>query len=218
VNRYEKIVAWGAVGLVSLLVISILVSSLYFFLGPDENEYDELIWPTAKKYNLDPFLIKAIIKRESRFKYYIRGGKGEVGLMQLMPGVIKDWERIHKRQVDEIEVFLPSLNIEIGTWYFHNAYVKWSKSKYQLSYALAEYNAGGGNLRRWIKKYGEIAPDHVIQFPSTVDYVEAIIGYYNDFREDSGLARYSDNMVKSNVHGSTHKKLGTGSTKQVKEK
>jgi soluble lytic murein transglycosylase len=206
VNKHKKIVVWVSVALGMFLVISILLSSLHFFLGPDENEYDEVIWSTAQKYHLDPLLIKAIIKRESRFKYYIRGGKGEIGLMQLMPGVIQDWERIHHKKVDEVEIFLPSLNIEIGTWYFHNAYVKWANSKYQLSYALAEYNAGGGNLRKWIKKYGTVAPESVIQFPSTVDYVKTIIGYYNDYREASGLQKYLETDLNQARVDLKHKK------------
>lgn len=189
-NRREKITIWSVLAVGVALAVLIFASNFHLFWGSDENEFDDVIWATAHKYQIDPLLIKAIIKKESSFKYYVRGGKGEIGLMQLMPGAIKDWERVHKKNVASFEVFLPALNIEIGTWYFSQAYKKWSKSTYQISYALAEYNAGGGNLQKWIKEHGEVEPKYVIRFPSTLNYSQKIIGFYNYYLEAAGLVKY----------------------------
>jgi len=186
---------WTVLFLGIFLIITILASNFYLLGGSDENKFDEIIWATARKYQIDPLLIKAIIKKESNFKYYVRGGKGEIGLMQLMPGAINDWERVHKKSVVSFEAFLPDLNIEIGTWYFSQAYKKWSKSPYRVSYALAEYNAGGGNLQKWIKKHGAIEPRSVIRFPSTLDYSQKIINYYNDYRKAAGLVKYEEKKI-----------------------
>lgn len=194
-TKREKVTIWVVLGVIISLGLLILASSSHLLWGSNENEFDEIISVTAQKYQVEPLLIKAIIKRESNFKYYVRGGKGEIGLMQLMPGAIQDWERIHKKSVADFEVFLPALNIEIGTWYFSQAYKKWSKSPYSISYALAEYNAGGGNLRKWIKEYGHIHPEKVIRFPSTLAYSKKIIGFYNTYREKAGLAKYVENKV-----------------------
>ena len=205
-NKREKSTVWIVIGLIISLGLLILASNFHLFWGNDENEFDAIIWETSKKYQVDPLLIKSIIKRESSFKYYVRGGKGEIGLMQLMPGAIQDWERAKKKNVADFEVFLPALNIEIGTWYFSQSYKKWSKSPYRISYALAEYNAGGGNLRKWLKKYGHIEPARLVRFPSTLAYLRKIIGFYNHYRLETGLAKYVENIPVKKSATPTSKK------------
>ena len=48
--------------------------------------YDRFILKAGTRNRIDPALIKAVVWRESRFNHIAKGGKGEIGLMQIMPG------------------------------------------------------------------------------------------------------------------------------------
>lgn len=174
-----------AVVLLILLFSGTVILNFVYFRYGNEDSFDTIIYNIAQKHNVDPLLIKAIIKRESRFKYRSIGSKGEIGLMQLMPGAIKDWERVHKQHsLQPNEIFKPAQNIEIGTWYFAQAQRHWGHSKNKNAFALAQYNAGRGNMLKWIKKHGELTDyESLVQFPSTRKYIDVILGYYQDYRE-----------------------------------
>ncbi|VAX21072.1 Phage internal (core) protein, partial [hydrothermal vent metagenome] len=73
------------------------------------SRYDHLIRDAARKYNLDPMLIKAVIKAESDFNRFSVSSKGAKGLMQLMPGTAKQMRVTH--------VFDPMQNINGGSKY-----------------------------------------------------------------------------------------------------
>ncbi len=179
-----------ALALLVLLLIGTAVLNFIYFRYGNEDRFDEIIYQAAQKHRVDPLLIKAIIKRESRFRYRCVGSKGEIGLMQLMPGAIRDWEHANDERYHlKDEVFNPALNIEIGTWYFARAFSQWRKSGNPKAYALAQYNAGRGNLLKWVKKHGS-APDYkkIVQFPSTRKYISVILKYYQQY-----LAKKGDN-------------------------
>ena len=53
--------------------------------------YDSLIEQAARRYQVSPSLIKAVIWRESRFQPDMRGNAGERGLMQITESAAKDW-------------------------------------------------------------------------------------------------------------------------------
>lgn len=116
----------------------------------------------AEKYDVDPNLIKAIIKKESSFNPNAVGTRGEQGLMQLMPGTAKDMEVTDRTN--------PKQNIEGGT-----KYIKQQLDKHNsLEEALAAYNAGPGN----VKKYGGVPP-----FPKTQQYIKDVLKYYKEYSE-----------------------------------
>ena len=47
--------------------------------------FEQEIRQSAAKHNIDPFLIAAIIRVETNYKYHLESSKGALGLMQLMP-------------------------------------------------------------------------------------------------------------------------------------
>ena len=60
----------------------------------DDTKFAREIRLAAKRYGLEPALVRAVVFQESRFDPFIRGGKGEVGLMQVLPeGAVADWAR-----------------------------------------------------------------------------------------------------------------------------
>ncbi|ECL8004857.1 lytic transglycosylase domain-containing protein [Listeria innocua] len=115
----------------------------------NEGKYSDLIKTAANKYGVPEALIKRVIQVESNFNPNVVSSAGATGLMQLMYG---------SNRTD------PATNIDAGTKQLAG-YIK--KYDGDLKLALAAYNAGPGNVR----KYGGVPP-----FKETQNYLTKIIG------------------------------------------
>src|SRR5687768_18537094 len=73
------------------LVILILFFAAYFLNQYWIHRYDGLIARQANIYRLDPDLVWSIIYEETYFSPWKTGKAGEIGLMQVTPGVERDW-------------------------------------------------------------------------------------------------------------------------------
>jgi soluble lytic murein transglycosylase len=167
------------------LLIAFAVLAFYYSFRIDDSRYDDIIEKTARKYNVDSRLIKAVICRESKFDEKARGSSGEIGLMQIMPkGAAVDWARYYKRdKLSEGILFIPKWNIEIGTWYLAQALKRWKNYKYATELALCQYNAGGKRANAWKpKNYNEPIIDR-IKIKSTRAYVKLIMNKYQEYCE-----------------------------------
>lgn len=93
----------------------------YYGQDLSDNPYDPLIVSTARKYGLDPQMVRAVMKTESDFNSKTVSHAGARGLMQVMPVV---WKDIKKRYGFDWEyssgVFEPAKNIEVAC-----AYLAW---------------------------------------------------------------------------------------------
>lgn len=127
-----------------------------------DSAYDNLIKRTAKKHNLPPALLKAVIKVESDFDSEAVSPKGALGLMQLLPSTAKELE--------VKEPFSPSENIEGGAKY--------------LKYLLSRFQ---GNISQGLAAY-LLGPEAVINrnnFPSAVeDYIQQVLYYQALYQSD----------------------------------
>ena len=176
------------------LILTIIVLGFIFiavfgikslFFSSKNSQYDNIITIIARQYSIDPLLVKAVIWRESDFNPNAVGTKGEIGLMQLMmKSSVKDWATHKKRREPERGVvFNPWLNIEIGTWYLAWCRQQWRGYGNKEALALATYNAGYSNVKKWIpEKYqGNII--ELIKFPSTKNYVLSIMKKYQLYKK-----------------------------------
>ncbi len=111
--------------------------------------YREEIEELGVIYDLEPELIAALIHVESKFNPAAESSRGARGLMQIMPptGV---WAAQGLGWLDfqAEQLFDPLLNLEIGCWYLAGLREEFSS----LTIALAAYNAGRGNVRRWLEE------------------------------------------------------------------
>lgn len=147
--------------------------------------YDAVIAKVAGNHNLDPKLVRAVIWRESRFKYNCRGKQGEIGLMQVTENAAREWaEASGIPNLRKNDLFNPETNIQAGTWYLKRSISYWSNKSNPLPYALAEYNAGRSNAVRWAVSDNNDANKfwHGITYPSTKRYVRDILTCYRRYR------------------------------------
>lgn len=117
---------------------------------PAQVDITPIINKYAAKYQLDPWLIRAVIEVESAFQPYAVSPAGAGGLMQLMPGTAAG--------LGCRDRFDPEANIAAGAKYLRQMLDKFGHH----DLAIAAYNAGPGNVQR----YGGIPP-----FQETQRYV-----------------------------------------------
>ena len=124
--------------------------------------FDELISTASGRYNVDPDLIRAVIKTESDFNSNARSHKGAMGLMQLMP----DTARMHNVS----DAYNPNENVDGGVRHLRMLLERY-QGNFELS--LAAYNAGAGA----VEKHGGIPP-----YNETREYVRKVLRFYDAFR------------------------------------
>ncbi len=152
-----------------------------------ERRYDSQIIAAAHRYGLEPGLVKAAVWRESRFNASARGRVGELGLMQVGDVAAHEWasaEGIHPFSHEQC--LDPLTNVLAGAWYLRNALNKYTTVDNPLPYALAEYNAGRGNVLKWKTGAGATNSEIFITqigFPSTSNYVRDILSRKDYFQK-----------------------------------
>ena len=109
-------------------------------------KYKETIEAHSSAYSVAPKVVAAVINVESGFDSSAVSNKGAVGLMQLLPSTAVWLGHKLGKTVQSDELFEPSINIQLGTYYI--AYlVSYFKN---IDLALCAYNAGMGNVKRWL--------------------------------------------------------------------
>lgn len=148
-----------------------------------EHRYDGLIRAASARHGLDPRLVKAVVRRESNFRPGARGSKGELGLMQVMPAVGRDYAAWRKwKKMTAGALLDPEMNTEVGCWYLAKAMRRYREYRDPVPFALAHYNAGARNVDRWLA--ATRTPGNARQFlraityPSTRRYVRQITRRY----------------------------------------
>jgi soluble lytic murein transglycosylase len=153
-----------------------------------ERRYDAQVALAAKKYGLDPALIKAIIWQESRFNRYVRGRAGEIGLMQVREDAAFEWADAEKVSSFRHEhAFDPQTNILCGSFYFAKVLQRYQKTDNPVAYALADYNAGRTHVLRWTKgaaQTNSAAFFARMDFPSTRHYAQRIMDRRAYYKRD----------------------------------
>lgn len=173
-----------------LLAIIIIIVLLFVFLrSPQVGRllypylYREVIERYAAAYGVDPLLVVAVIRVESKFEPNAVSRVGALGLMQLMPATAY-WiaPQLGITDLTEEMILTPEINIRLGTWYLANLATEFNDNR---ELVLAAYNAGRGQVSSWLAEgiwsgsYEDVAD---IPFPETRNYVSKVRAAYNRYQ------------------------------------
>lgn len=119
---------------------------------------------------IEASLILSVIRQESHFRKDAFSSAGAQGMMQLTTSTARAVARrsrmpFSKRRLSTDAVY----NVTLGTTYLRDLVKKYDGS-YIL--ALAAYNAGPGNVKKWLKRYGD--PRKASNIDEVIDWIESI--------------------------------------------
>ena len=185
--------------IINLILFILIVSFSILFLVYNvfyPMQYKEEILKYSKEYEIDPYLVYAIINVESRFNPDVESGAKARGLMQIRE-ITANWakEHIELEELNEEDYFKPDTNIKIGCWYLSKLSDMYSGDIKKIA---ASYNAGTGNLDKWVKE-GKDIENYDIPFPETKEYVRKVeenlevykVLYGDDYTKDDLISAIS---------------------------
>ncbi|MBM2812302.1 MAG: lytic transglycosylase, partial [Chloroflexi bacterium] len=142
-----------------------------------------LVQASAQQYGIDPHLLLALLRQESWFSDHAKSSADARGLSQVIPSTAREVARAQGRaDFDVDDLFRPREAIAMGAWYLANQIADMGQ---RPLLALAAYNGGPGNARRWAGGNLSVDPDdfvEAIDFAETRTYVRSIYEQYARYR------------------------------------
>lgn len=145
-------------------------------------KYKEIVEQAASIYRVDPNLVYAVIKQESKFNSNAISKSGAKGLMQIMDATAKDMvNNINGINSNNYNIYDPYTNIFIGTKYL-SYLIRHFDGNYYL--AIIAYNAGMGQVDNWTNKtynkYSDFNDVYsCIKYAETRNYLTQITSNYD---------------------------------------
>ncbi len=138
--------------------------------------HDQLFEKAAQKNRINKSWIYGIARQESAFMQDARSPVGATGLMQIMPSTARGISRRMRIAYSSKRLIDPGYNIQLGGHYLQHLLKRYDGNRVL---ATAAYNAGPGNVKRWLKRYQgpiDIWIEH-IPFRETKEYVQRVLTY-----------------------------------------
>ncbi len=133
-------------------------------------------WSAERQLN--PLLVTALMRQESRFESKAKSVVGATGLMQIMPDTAKWIAPQIKVDFKKINLENPNDNVMLGTWYLDHTHQQYNNNSLL---AIASYNAGPGNVSKWLQTITTKDSDEFVEqipFDETKNYVRQVFGNY----------------------------------------
>jgi len=180
---------------VIILVLTLLIAA-YAFNRYWTHRFDSLIARQAAIYRVDPDLVWSIIYEETYFSPWKNGKDGEIGLMQVMPAVGREWasetgmRELQNQMNSDPQSILrdPERNIQIGCWYLEKIYEQFQDKPEVEVRMIAAYNAGPSRAVEWSRPdppgNSQSGAEFInrIDIPSTRAYVISIMQRYRQLK------------------------------------
>ena len=163
-----------------------------FFAQIYPNSHWETLQEVGKDHQYDLRIFHSLVREESSFNPQIVSWAGAKGLSQLMPPTadrVASWLNI---SVNSKNIFDPKINLSIGSRYLD--YLR-GYFNGNMFLAVAGYNAGEGNVGKWLKSKGNLPTDAFIEsipFRETRHYVKRVFGTYQayHYQQDDEIPFY----------------------------
>ncbi len=136
--------------------------------------FENMINSNAKALKRSPYLFLSLIREESHFNKNAKSQAGAIGLSQLLKTTA---EFVEKKPISAQTLLNEEENIKIGIKYFNYLYEIYN-SEYL---AILAYNAGPGNVNKWLKDTDNPEIDAFIEnipFLETKNYIKKILRSY----------------------------------------
>ena len=159
----------------ALFLLVALINTNIFWNTLNPVFYNDLLNEYGEIYQIDPLLVAAFIRVESKFSPYARSQVGAIGLMQIMPVTGK--EIATKLRIDNFQprdLYVPEINIEIGFYYLNELKKEFGDDQVAI---LASYNAGRTNVRYWMGKDTKLTVAK-IPFRETRNFTRSVLSTY----------------------------------------
>lgn len=176
---WQRVLSLLFLGVIVMLLINCSWFLKFFYPYP----HQELVSKYCQEYEVDPYLVLAVIRTESRFYSKAESRVGARGLMQIMPET-GQWiaKQMKISEYSEDKLYQPAYNIPMGIWYL--AYLDRSFSG-NLAQLLAAYNAGDSKVRKWLSEgtwTGRQQDLEQIPYQETRQYMERVLFDYQVYR------------------------------------
>lgn len=146
--------------------------------------FEDIIREYALKYEIDPLLVMAMIREESRFNSWDESAAGARGLMQIIFSTA-EWiaQKINIIDFNDEMLFSPKVNINLGCWYIH-----YLKEKFSNDYILmiSGYNAGPGITDKWLERYDQSDLDNFVEnipYAETREHIKKVMKSYQMYKK-----------------------------------
>ena len=162
------------------------------FYAKEKEFYDAALYPVGGwqplgGYSIDPALVHAFIRQESRFRSTAQNPSGATGLMQVMPKTANyvTGKNIYQTAEGKSSLKNPKNSLDIGQKYIAHLLKQRAVDNDVLLLAIA-YNAGPGNLSKWKQEMSHINDPLLfiesIPFDETRAFVERVMANYWIYR------------------------------------
>lgn len=162
----------------ALFLISLGIGMTYDFICRQMEKsiyplkYEEYVEQNAAYYNVPREIVYAVIKTESNFKYDAVSNKGAVGLMQIMPDTFEWLTNKTGEDYGADKLYDPAVNIKYGVYLLsilQKEFLIWDT-------VYAAYNAGMGNVRKWLEseEYGSNGHLKSVPFKETSKFIAKV--------------------------------------------
>jgi peptidoglycan lytic transglycosylase len=145
--------------------------------------YSDTVNSAAAEFNVDPLLIWAMMREESRYDPEAVSWVGARGLMQIMPATQTGIAAQLGERIEPGDAFQPQPNIRMGASYVRSMT---DYFKGDLELAMAAYNGGAGSVESWLKDPKVFDRDDLLRwigFGETREYLERVLLSYRVYQE-----------------------------------
>jgi soluble lytic murein transglycosylase len=181
-RRRRRSRRWQIVGLLLVLGIGLSFPRWITWIYPLPHQ--EIVFAVADEYEVDPYLVFAIIRAESNFETSARSPVGARGLMQIMPETAQ-WiaRQMGAKDFRTEQLHDPEVNIRMGCWYLRHL---GNEFKGNTCLQVAAYNAGDSMVSQWLGDGvwdGQVQDLGRIPYAETRAYVKNVLNNYSVYRK-----------------------------------